>query len=352
MFWRSAVPLSVVLLLAACGNDTNPFDPPEEPTEEPETPSNSLDEIDGGGTTLPGTANPTADTGIYRYEEMTGDGNGFALRPMYSATTDTFSFDNLAFDGPNVFTRDDQVGSLGAGGGAGPFAVYESAETVIDPVNGKEIDQFPYKAVYAVSTSGDSEVVVVRTGGYITYGFGGFIYQRNDGASVVIPDSGQARFEGTYAGLRDFNGIGDLEYAVADITMDIDFGDFDGDNAQDAIRGRVTNRRVFSTSGQEVTQDILTALSEQNNVPYASLPVLLLDVGPNTIDANGEASGTLQSLVTLENGTTEVLEQGNYYAVLSGANPNEITGVIVVESQDPRYDGVTVRETGGFIAER
>ncbi len=30
----------------------------------------------------------------------------------------------------------------------------------------------------------------------------------------------------------------------------------------------------------------------------------------------------------------------------------EIVGVIVIESEDPRYEGVTAQETGGFILYR
>ena len=51
----------------------------------------------------------------------------------------------------------------------------------------KEIDQLQHKAIYAISTSGATEVAVIRTGGYVNYGFGGYIYQRNNGNSVVIP---------------------------------------------------------------------------------------------------------------------------------------------------------------------
>ena len=52
----------------------------------------------------------------------------------------------------------------------------------------------------------------------------------------------------------------------------------------------------------------------------------------------------------------EVYEFGTYYGVIAGdttTNPGgEIVGVIVVESDDPRYQGVTAQETGGFILYR
>lgn len=348
--------VSALALLGACGegDGTNPFDrggdtTPDDTTEDETT---TTDPIDGGLTPLPGTTNPTPNSAIVRYEEMTDEGNGFALRPMYHASADTFSIDNLAFDGADSYTRDDQVASLGPSGAAGPFAVYEGSETVTDPVNGKEIDQIQYKAIYAVSTSGATEVAVIRTGGYVDYGFGGYVYQRNDGNSVVIPSTGQARFEGSYAGLRDFQGRSGLEYAVAKITVDVDFDDFDGDNAQDAVKGRIYERRVYDTDGTDITQTIVDALSVQQGVAYTQLPVLLLDIGPNTVDANGEVAGTHGNTVVDADGNVTDFETGNYYAVLSGSNPNEITGIFVTEHADPRFDNVTTRETGAFTADR
>ena len=45
-------------------------------------------------------------------------------------------------------------------------------------------------------------------------------------------------------------------------------------------------------------------------------------------------------------------ETGNYYAVMSGDQANEVVAVLVVTADDPRYSNVTVRETGGFILTR
>lgn len=345
----------ILLLLAAlavssCGNSSNPFDTEEETTDDSEDDGNGP--INGDLTRLPGTENPTPSSEIYRYEEMDENGNGFALRPMYHADTDSFSIDNLAFDGANEYSRDDEVPSLGPAGGTGPFYVYEAAETVTDPVNGKEIDQLEHKAIYAMSTSGATEAVVVRTGGYEDFGFGGFVYLRNDGNTVVIPTSGQARFDGDYAGLRDFNGRGGLEYSVAKIQLDIDFADFNGNLAQDAIKGQIYDRQIYDTSGLNITQSIIDTLNDDaGSIVYTSLPVIELDIGPNTIDANGEVYGTLGSKRVSE-GELEEFLIGNYYAVLAGANPNEITGVIVVTGTDPRWDDVEVRETGLFTSDR
>ena len=39
-------------------------------------------------------------------------------------------------------------------------------------------------------------------------------------------------------------------------------------------------------------------------------------------------------------------------AILSGQSAEEVVGVLVVESDDPRVDGVSAQETGGFILYR
>ncbi|WP_323779303.1 hypothetical protein, partial [Leisingera sp.] len=57
---------------------------------------------------------------------------------------------------------------------------------------------------------------------------------------------------------------------------------------------------------------------------------------------------TLNSYYTDANGITQVYESGNYYALVSGDNAEEITGIVVVKNtMDPA--GTEVRETGGFI---
>lgn len=290
----------------------------------------------------PGTENPSPNRGIRRQEERTDQGNGFAEGFTYDAEADTFAVDGLAFDGANVYSRDNQVASLG------PYAVYEGASIYEDDVTGTPIPQFGHRAIYGVSESGNVEFAVVRTGAYIPYGFGGFVYERNNG--VTLPSSGQANYAGDYAGLRDFNGIGGLEYATGDMDLQIDFEDF---NEGYGVQGSVTNRRIFNMAGQDITSNILDALTEDSGAPQTRLPTLIFDVGPGVLDLNGELAGTLGSNVVQEDGSIEEFERGNYYAVLSGEGADqEIAGVIVVEAGDPRIDGVTVRETGGFILYR
>jgi hypothetical protein len=319
--------LFAALLLAGC--DGNPISyGPDEENPDLELP--------------PGTENPSPSRSIRRLEEKTDTGNGFAEGFTYDAEADTFSVDGLAFDGANVYARDNQVASLG------PYAVYEGASIYEDDVTGTPIPQFGHRAIYGVSTTGNVEFAVVRTGAYIPYGFGGFVYERNGG--VTLPTSGQANYAGDYAGLRDFNGAGGLEYVTGDMDMQIDFEDF---NEGYGVQGSIQNRRIFDMAGNDITGDVLTALSTETNNPQTRLPVITFDVGPGVMDLNGELTGTLGSYVVNGQGEVDNFERGNYYAVLSGEGADqEVAGVIVIESADPRVPSLTVRETGGFILYR
>lgn len=303
--------------------------------------------IDSDGTQPPGTTSPTPQTAIYRYEPSDGNGSGYATGFSYDSTTDTFTVDNLGFDGDNSYTRDDMVGSLG------PFAVYENANQFNDSTTGAPINQFSHKVIYGVSKNTDAdghattEFAIVRTGAYVGYGFGGFVYQRS--GEVTLPTTGQAFYSGDYAGLRDFDGRGGMEYATGDMEVAIDFEDFD---AGDAVQGWVTNRRIFDVDGNDITNGMLAALTAEYDGTFTTLPRLTFTVGPGALDANGELLGGVKSYVVDSNGAVQEFESGNYYALLSGQNADEIAGVLVVEADDPRYDGVTVRETGGFILYR
>lgn len=353
-------------LVGACsaGDGSNPFDTEdaaEEPDDEGEGEGGDQGEpIESDRTLPPGTASPAPDRSIFRREAFDAEkGAGYAESISYDATADLFYVDNLAFDGDNAYTRDDERPSLDtapAGGraDAGRFAVYENANPILDTLNTEPIDQFPHKAIYAVSRSGATEFAIVRTGAYINYGFGGFVYQRNgtdaegNPVSVNLPTSGQANYQGEYAGLRDFEGRTGLEYVTGDMRMAIDFEDF---NDPTGVRGEVTNRRVYdAASNNEVTADIVTALNEDGG-NFTQLPTLLFRVGPGVVDENGEITGEAFSSDVTDT-QVEVYEQGNYYAVLSGPNAEEVVGIVVVESDDPRATNITARETGGFIATR
>lgn len=326
----------MALLLSACGG--NPF----------------LPDGDGSGNGPPGTEGPVGSKGsaITRTEKTVTTagkdyGNGFAEGFVLNANDptdpgdDTFSVDGLAFDGANVYQRGTTVSDIG------PFQVYEGDSTYTDAVTGTPIDQFLYRAIYGVSDSTRTSFAIVRTGAYIPYGFGGFIYKRNGG--VTIPTSGQANYSGSYAGLRDFNGDGGLEYTTGDMTMGIDFADF---NAGAGVKGEITNRRIFDISNTEVTDDVVAAINTEYSTALTEIPNLLFTVGPGALKSTGEVSQGITSQAG-----ANIFESGKYYAILSdNSDPlaplaGEVVGVIVVESNETRggVSGVTARETGGFI---
>ena len=255
---------AAALMLAAC--DGNPFlgndsgQPPD-------------------GTT--GTSGATAKSSIKRTEVKDGaSGNGYAEDFKYNAEDDTFEVDGLGFDGGNVYQRGSAVASLG------PFRVYEGDSTFTDPQTGAVINQFAHRAIYGVSPNGRTSFAVVRTGAYIPYGFGGFVYQRAGG--VTLPSTGQAIYQGNYAALRDFNGVSGLEYATGDMQVAIDFNDF---NDGSAVAGQVDNRAIYDINGNNITGDVISALNadlEPENA-ITELPTLVFAVGPSVLSLSVES---------------------------------------------------------------
>jgi len=189
--------------VAACQSDGGDVlvKPPED-TSDPET-GDGDDEtpIDSDGRTPelpPGTTTPTPDSSIVRREALDEeDGGGYATNIEYrnDQGQDEFVVDNLAFDGNNVYTRGDPVTGVAQ---LGSYAVYEGAEQTTDPVTGSSLNTFTYRAVYGRSATGETEFAIVRSGSYVDYGFGGFVYQRNgvdnngDSVGLVLPNEGDA----------------------------------------------------------------------------------------------------------------------------------------------------------------
>lgn len=335
------IAIAVFGVLTACGSSgTNPFD---DETEE-ETVEDDGTAIGGDRVLPPGTASPTPNSGIFRTEPTTGHtGDGAAEGISYNSTDDTFTVDNLAFDGNNVYSRGTAVGSLG------PYAVYEAASQYTDTTTGTVINQMSHRAIYGISTSTNTQFAIVRTGAYLNYGFGGFIYQRNN--SVTLPTTGQAGYTGTVGGIRDFDGAGGLEYTTGDIQVAIDFEDFNANTGlYGGLTGQITNRRIYDISGTDITDTVLTRIEDENEVTLTSIPTAHFLVSSDTMDENGEILGSLASYYTNSSGEVEAFETGNYYAIVSGSNAEEIVGIVVLEtSLDPIAD---VRETGGFIVYR
>lgn len=322
--------LALALLCAGCGDGTgtNPVTsppPPEEPEPEP-TP-----EVD----------QPLEITEPEDLEE----GNGFATGITYDPTTDTFFVDGLAFDGNNIYARDTGFAAGSDVGTLNGFDVFTGPTTATDAVTGAVIGQLQHRALYVRSATGNTELGIVRTGNYVDYGFGGWVIKRNN--SVTLPTTGQALYQGNYAGLRDFIGKGGLEFVEGDMAVAIDFEDF---NEGDAVAGTITNRVVRDVTGADITGSIITAINNSSaDINISQLPTVVFDIGPGVLNtANGSIEGQLTSNIQKIDGTLQQFETGNYYGVLSGANAEELVGVVVISGDDFR-DSTTARETGGFL---
>ncbi len=298
------------------------------------------------GTTLaPSTTNANGVEQIIRYEASDSGFGGLSRGFTYVSANDTIVIDNIAFDGGNVYVRGNAVSQVNN------YPVYEADATAIDPLTGKTIPQVNnYRALVGFSTkqvdgAPRSAFAINRTGGYVQYGFGGFVYQRLGG--VTMPTTGQAVFEGDYAGMRVFDTMGGLEYTEGDIQLVVDFNDF---NSGATINGDIKNRRAYDINGNLIT------LGGTGNLALPNLQITVTkdDTG---IAANGEVTGSIGSFTTASGGAAQAYETGKYYAILSGdatsaSDGGEIVGIIVIESTDPRYTGVKAQETGGFIAYR
>jgi hypothetical protein len=343
------ISLALIAGLSACSGG-NPFE--EKPTDPGGGTGGTGGETEGGITVdgvPPGTTSPTAGSTIFRTEkrvDTSGNdqlGNGYANSISYNSGPDTFTVNNLAFDGDSPYVRGKAVSSLNAG----RFAVYEAEPLSNDPQTGAPIDQFTYRAVYGVSknrlegspTTPTTQFAIIRTGNYIPYGFGGFIYQRDDG--VVLPKTLQAAYSGHSAGLRDFNGVGGLQYTTGDVKIEIDSDDFDEGAG---VRGTITNRQIYDLQGNNITSAVANDISEG----LAEIPIAQFVIGPGVLQESGDLVGDVVSQYLDEDGDPAVYEEGKYYAIVSGAGASEIVGVFVLETSG----GPVARDTSGFIVYR
>ncbi|MEW9918878.1 hypothetical protein AB2B41_04655 [Marimonas sp. MJW-29] len=338
--------LVLCTFLVGCGSGEAPFG--GDATQDPDATPEDGGTIDSDRSIPPGTASPSPDTTIFRKEAQDGtSGNGFAEGVRYNSEDDTFTVDNLPFDGGDdtPYIRGVAVGSLG------DYAVYEAVDTYPDSLNGSTISQFRHRAIYGVSRSGNTEFAIIRTGDYVNYGFGGFVYERN--GTVSLPTTGQALYDGKGAGLRDYTNRGGLEYSTSDVQIAIDFDDFNADTGrfEGAVDGFVFNRRVFDLAGNEITNDIIGRINAGNNASLTAIPTAVFTISTNALDNNGEIVGTLGSRFANNSGNAVTYETGQYYGIISGDEAEELVGIIVLESTvDPSAE--SVRDTTGFVIYR
>lgn len=377
-------PLSLALLaaLAACGDGQPLFDEEvevvEEDAEAPEIdiglgsdpaadPIVNVDQILEAGTVSPPLTDEAFLRGdITRVETRDSVGGGVTSSFRYEATDDTFEVDGLAFDGYNTYTRGINTDPRKASQ-LGTVAVYHADETADDSVTGAGVGQLvPYVALFDQSQNriveegvdpNDSpfrtSFAIVRGGDFTGFGFGGYAYGRT--GDVVLAETGQATFNGSYAGIRVYDQIEQMELTSADINIDIDFDDF---NTVPGVKGRLTNRQAFDVDGTplETFQGIDSRVRPDGAIQMPDLPFIIRE-GGETISRTGEISGQVANRIIDLNGNFVTYDDGNYFAVIAGDTTSledggEIVGIIKFESGDTRYRNIVAQETGGFIAAR
>ncbi|SEQ63590.1 hypothetical protein SAMN05428995_105383 [Loktanella sp. DSM 29012] len=335
---RFLTTVSALAWLAACGDGQPLFEDVQSDAQVADD-----DDLD----LPPGTEDVSASSDIFRFEARNSQGGGLVTDVSYNAANDTFSVDNLGFDGENVYTR--KTGALAT---LGTTRVYEADATVRDFLTGDPVSQIvPYVALYGVSKNrvdGDprTSFAIVRTGGYAGYGFGGYVYERNGG--TVLPNEGQATFSGDYAGVRVFAPArSQLEYVTGQMSIDIDFEDF---NANDAVKGAITNRRFFDENGVRIVTG-----TGPDDLQSPNVPIIVVE-GSKSLSTAGEIEVELQNFILNESGVLEPYEGGKFTGIIAGdttsGSGGEIVGVVVLESEDPRFEGITAQETGGVILYR
>ncbi len=352
--------LSFLALLAACSGG-NPLY-----TEEAADPTTPTDSSVASLIGLAGTTDPSPSSSIFRYGDDSGDFED--TQSEHNAHVSSFSLNGdeltvccLAFDGDpaadgsSVYAIGTAVSSMGG------YSVYQAEVSTPDFLTTDAIAQItPYRAIMGVSDTlvngvPRSQFVIVQTGGYIGYGFGGFAYMRE--GSVILPTTGgEATFSGSYAGMRTYEPTGRLDYTTGDMEVAIDFGGFG--NETQAIRGIISNYQVFDINGNLIND----ANDPYNfNSPYFQF---VIDHGDH-VDDSGEITGDVLTNVSRPNVPDGIDGNGTYYGILSGdltgGDGGELVGVLAIEWGDlipsdpvtaPDTLDISVSETGGFILTR
>jgi len=294
---RQYLTLSLVALLAACG-DGQPFDFTD------------------------GDESADADTSEDNYyaddlnEDLTMNALIYNEGDPNDPTDDTLTVNNLPFDGSDI----DEGAYDKTTATAGSYDVYES-------VGAGQGGDRTYFAVFRRTSN--SQVAAVGTGDYIGFGFGGATAQRL--GNTNLPSDGEYTYTGEYAAVRITTadgGTDDVEFVSGDVTMNVDIADFDETGA---VEGIIDDRILYDNTGTQIgTID-----------GYISLATAQIDF---------ENEATLSSTaIAIENG--EEIAIGNWQAVFTGPDGEEIAGFLVIEgteSDDPNSD--EMRETGVFIA--
>jgi hypothetical protein len=305
---------SIFLALAACGGSGDGGLGPGSPGDGGGGGGNPVEPGDSDDTPIAESADTCTTVGF----TCRGD----ISRVVYDSGSNTLEITSMPFDRAEL-----NAIYIDTGDNIGDFDVYTNAYGA-PPANGF-IDT--YEAVF--TTNGDISVGVVGVEGYQTFGYKGMFYSLDNPAT--LPNNALVQYTGSYAGLMDFFGNGELHRTSGDLTIDADFTD-------DVIRGWITNREVL-TDGSLANDLRLVAFDGTAYVQ--ELPDILL---VNTELVDGTFDGRAVSYID-----EDVYEEGSYIGLIAGTDGASIGGLVEVTANDAfpnvvGYDPES-RDTGAFI---
>lgn len=229
----------------------------------------------------------------------------------YDPATDQVIINNIPFDDP--LNRYDRITTEAF---TNSFDAYES-----NPAAGT--NEIQYFAVFRRTTN--SRVAAAGTDRYIDFGYAGAGAQRLSGLPT-LPSTGIYSYNGEYAAVRTTldPGLGNrVEYVTGDVTMRVDFDDFDGTGAAGAT---VQNRTLYDTTGAPLGPLAGFISLQDTDIDFVNR--ILVEADATEFDGTG----------------TEVAT-GNWNGVFAGPNGAEIAGIVFVK-------GTTTQEVGGLIVNR
>ena len=330
MLRRSALPLSLVALLAACGS-TNPF------MEIPEIDEEVVD-----------TTDPETSNSLFNFDAS----SGLVMNDVeYDSINNKLVIYNIPFDGPDGIYDQERTQN--------GVPVYGSRQT-------GTTGQVKHYAVY-ISTD-DLEGTAVGDAQWNPDGYG------NAGANIRrttynLPGGvGEYVYLGTYAGVRQKDELGGLHTVTGDARLVLDVLDPEGDGTViGAIAGVVTNRQ--RTTGDGTSRHPLPALY-LHEVAFDVDTGAFTEGGASTRDPEGEVrdTGTYEGIIAgaegegmgshvLIDGPSEVqlvtYEVLNWTADVDVPVIDPATGVQAVDpiSGDPVFETVTQTGTSSGLNE-
>lgn len=270
MQWRSALPLSFCVFLAACG-PSNPFaEADEDPvdTEDPSTRNSKFAFDPGAGLTMNGVT--------------------------YDEANDQLLIANLPFDGPEeIYDRSRTQNGT---------PVYKSRTT-------GTTGQVPYYAVYLKKDDVEAAAAADAIWDSDGFGYGGANVNRT--AYGVPGGVGEYVYVGNYAGVRQKDDRGGLHIVTGDAELWLDVLDLEPDgNIVGSVRGEVTNR--VRTTGSGVGRDPL---------PNIYLARLSFDNSSGTFTEGGASTRDPEG---------NVRDTGVYEGMIAGRDGESIGAHVVI----------------------